>query len=240
MEVCDVPALAALAREQGVVSILDNTWAGPTGFAALRHGVDITLLALTKHAGGHSDVMMGSAAAGPEWFDRLRRHSQMLGTVVSPDDAALVLRGLRTMGLRMERSAASALRIAQWLEQRGDVAKVLCPMLAGSPGHELWQRDFTGGCGLFSFVFKGGSSAARDAFIDALQLFGIGYSWGGFESLATPLDPARVRTASPWPLAGMAAQDQFGVRLSIGLENPADLIADLSRGFDMWAAHSST
>jgi len=235
MEVCDVPALAAIAREHGMVSILDNTWAGPTGFAALRHGVDITLLALTKHAGGHSDVMMGSAAAGPEWFDRLRRHSQMLGTVVSPDDAALVLRGLRTMGLRLERSAATGLRIAQWLEQRADVAKVLCPMLAGSPGHELWQRDFSGGCGLFSFVLKGGTSAARDAFIDALSLFGIGYSWGGFESLATPLDPARVRTASAWPLAGMDKADVFGVRLAIGLEDAGDLIADLEQAFAVWA-----
>ena len=236
IEVQDVPAITAICRARGITSILDNTWASPLGFAALKHGVDITLMSLTKHIGGHSDVMMGSAAAGQQWYDRLRRHSQQLGTVVSPDDAALVLRGLRTLGVRLERETASALAIAQWLEQRGEVARVLCPMLAGTPDHALWSRDFTGGCGLFSFVFKGGTSAARDAFIDALGLFGIGYSWGGFESLATPLDPARVRTASAWPLAGMDSADQFGVRLSIGLEDAGDLIADLERGFAAWAA----
>jgi len=240
MDVQDVPAIAAICRARGITSIIDNTWACALGFPALRHGVDITLMSLTKHVGGHSDLMMGSASAGAQWYGRLRRHAQQLGTVVSPDDAALALRGLRTLAVRLERETASALAVARWLAGRADVARVLCPMLPGAPGHDLWSRDFTGGCGLFSFVFKGGTGAARDAFIDALDLFGIGYSWGGFESLATPLDPARVRTASPWPLAGMAAQDQFGVRLSIGLENPADLIADLSRGFDMWAAHSST
>jgi cystathionine beta-lyase len=239
MDVQDVPAIAALCRARVITSIIDNTWASPLGFAALAHGVDITLMSLTKHVGGHSDLMMGSASAGKEWYARLRRHAQQLGTVVSPDDAALALRGLRTLALRLERETASALAVAQWLAARADVALVLCPMLPGAPGHELWSRDFSGGCGLFSFVFKGGTSAARDAFIDALGLFGIGYSWGGFESLATPLDPARVRTASPWPLAGMAAADQFGVRLSIGLENPADLIADLPQAFDIWAAHSS-
>ena len=234
MEVCDVPAMARIARARGVVSILDNTWAGPTGFAALGHGVDITLLALTKHVGGHSDLMMGSATAGPEWYDRLRRHAQMLGTVVSPDDAALALRGLRSMGVRLAHETASALRIAQWLEERPEVARVLCPMRPGCPGHDLWLRDYTGGCGLFSFVFRGGTGAARDAFIDALSLFGIGYSWGGFESLATPLDPARVRTASVWPLPGEAAEDVFGVRLTIGLEDPADLIGDLEKALGVW------
>jgi len=234
MEVCDVPAMARIARARGVVSILDNTWAGPTGFAALGHGVDITLLALTKHVGGHSDLMMGSATAGPEWCDRLRRHAQMLGTVVSPDDAALALRGLRSMGVRLAHETASALRIAQWLEGRPEVARVLCPMRPGCPGHDLWLRDYTGGCGLFSFVFRGGTGAARDAFIDALTLFGIGYSWGGFESLATPLDPARVRTASVWPLPGEAAEDVFGVRLTIGLEDPADLIGDLEKALGVW------
>ncbi|WJS98393.1 cystathionine beta-lyase [Novosphingobium humi] len=236
MDVQDVPAIAAICRDRGITSIIDNTWASPLGFAPLPHGVDITLMALTKHAGGHSDVMMGSASAGPEWYDRLRRHAQQMGTVVSPDDAALVLRGLRTLSLRLERETASALTIAQWLSARPEVARVLCPMLPGAPGHELWRRDFTGGCGLFSFVLRGGSSAARDALIDALSLFGIGYSWGGFESLATPLDPARVRTASAWPLAGMEAEDRFGMRLSIGLEDPRDLIADLDQALGVWAA----
>ena len=173
---------------------------------------------------------MGSVSAGEELYGRLRLKSQSLGQVVSPDDAALALRGLRTMGVRLEREAASALRIAEWLAGRPEVAHVLCPMLSGAPGHELWRRDFTGGCGLFSFVFKGRDEAARARFIDALELFGIGYSWGGYESLAIPLDPARARSTTSWPPAGWDQADRFGVRLSIGLEDAADLIADLERG----------
>jgi len=236
MEVQDVPAMAALAHERGACVILDNTWASPLGFAALAHGVDISVMSLTKHVGGHSDVMMGSATAGAEWYRKLRMGAQVLGQVVSPDDAALVLRGLRTMGLRLERETASALALARWLEGRPEIARVLCPMLPGSPGHDLWARDFTGGCGLFSMVLRGGTAAERDALVDALALFGIGYSWGGFESLVTPLDPAHARSASPWPLPGMDPADRFGIRLSIGLEDPADLQADLERGLAAWAA----
>jgi cystathionine beta-lyase len=234
MEICDVPALAQAAKARGVCVVLDNTWASPIGFPALERGADIAVMSLTKHVGGHSDAMMGSASAGAEWYRKLRLRAQGLGNVVSPDDAALMLRGLRTMGLRLAQETTSALAVAQWLEAQPDVAKVLCPMLPGSPGHELWKRDFTGGCGLLSFVMKGGTSAARDGLIDALQLFGIGYSWGGFESLATPVDPAPIRTASPWPLPGLDDGDRFGVRLSIGLEDTADLIADLARGFAAW------
>jgi cystathionine beta-lyase len=236
IEVCDVPALSAIAKAHGLTVVLDNTWASPLGFPALERGADIAIMSLTKHVGGHSDVMMGSASAGPEWHRKLRVRAQGLGNVVSPDDAALMLRGLRTMGLRLAQETASALAIAQWLDGRPEVAKVLCPMLPGSPGHDLWVRDFTGGCGLFSFVLKGGTSAARDALIDALALFGIGFSWGGFESLATPVDPAPIRTASPWPLPGLDAGDRFGVRLSIGLEDTADLIADLERALGVWSA----
>lgn len=236
LEVQDVPALSALARERGIVVVLDNTWAGPLAFPALERGADIVVMSLTKHVGGHSDLMMGSAAAGEKFYAKLRRTAQGLGQVVSPDDASLALRGLRTMALRLERETASALALAEWLAARPEVARVLNPMLPGSPGHELWTRDFNGGCGLFSLVFKGKDSAARDAFIDGLTLFGIGYSWGGFESLVTPVDPAGLRTATPWPLPGMDAADRFGVRLSIGLEEPADLIADLKRGLAAWAA----
>jgi len=239
MEVCDVPALAAAAKARGVSVVMDNTWASPLGFPALERGADIVIMSLTKHVGGHSDAMMGSASAGPEWHRKLRVRAQGLGNVVSPDDASLMLRGLRTMGLRLAQETASALAIAAWLQARPEVARVLCPMLPGSPGHDLWKRDFSGGCGLFSFVLKGGTSAARDALIDALALFGIGYSWGGFESLATPVDPAAIRTASAWPLAGMDAADRFGVRLSIGLEDTADLIADLERGLAAWNALGS-
>ncbi|MBC2664008.1 cystathionine beta-lyase [Novosphingobium flavum] len=236
MEVQDVPELARMAHGAGACVILDNTWASPLGLAALSLGVDISVMSLTKHVGGHSDLMMGSATAPREWYQKLRRTAQVMGQVVSPDDAALALRGLRTMGVRLERETQSALAIAHWLEERPEVARVLCPMLPGSPGYDLWRRDFTGGCGLFSLVLRGKDAAARNALIDALSLFGIGYSWGGFESLVTPLDPAGARSASSWPLAGMDEADRFGVRLSIGLEDPADLIADLERGLAAWTA----
>lgn len=238
MEVCDVPRLAAIAREHGVVSVLDNTWASPLGFPALRHGVDITVMSLTKHVGGHSDVMMGSASAGAEWYRKLRLRAQGLGLVVSPDDAALMLRGLRTMDLRLKRCTETALALATWLQAQPEVAQVLCPMLPGSPGYDVWRRDFSGGCGLFSFVLKGGSSDARDALIDALHHFGIGYSWGGFESLATPVDPAAIRTATSWPPQGWDAADRFGVRLTVGLEDAADLIADLAQALGVWKAQA--
>jgi cystathionine beta-lyase len=236
MEVADTPAHCAAARARGIVSIIDNTWASPLGYAALTHGADITVMSLTKHVGGHSDLLMGSASAGPEWYRALRHNAQILGQVVSPDDAALALRGLRTMPMRLERSAATALAVSQWLERRPEVAQVFCPMLPGSPGHGLWKRDFTGGCGLMGFAFVGKDAAARNAFIDALNLFGIGYSWGGFESLVTPADPGTIRTASAWPPAGSGDAPWFGVRLSIGLEDPADLIDDLEQALRIWSA----
>jgi cystathionine beta-lyase len=232
MEMQDVPALAEIARAHGVISVIDNTWASPLGFPALEHGVDISVMSLTKHVGGHSDVMMGSASAGGDLYAKLRKRAQSLGQVVSPDDAALVLRGLRTLQVRLERETQSALAVAGWLAGRPEIAGVMCPMLPGSPGHEIWQRDFIGGCGLFSFVLKGGDGVRRDSFIDALELFGIGYSWGGFESLAVPVDAAPIRSVTPWPPAGMDPADRFGVRLSIGLEDPADLIADIERALE--------
>ena len=230
MEVCDVPALAAIAREKGAVTLLDNTWASALGFPALTRGCDISIMSLTKHVGGHSDLMMGSAAAGEALYGKLRAKSQALGHVVSPDDAALALRGLRTLAVRLNQETSSCLEVVKFLSQRSEIAYILCPILAGSPGHELWSRDFTGGCGLFSFVLKGRDEAARARFIDALELFGIGYSWGGYESLVIPFDPARARSATSWPPPGWDPADRLGVRLSIGLEDPADLIADLERG----------
>ncbi len=231
MEVCDIPALARIARDKGAVSLVDNTWATALGFPALAHGCDIAITALTKHIGGHSDLMMGAASAGERWYRRLRLGAQQLGHVVSPDDAALALRGLRTMGLRLERETASALAIARWLAARDEVAHVLCPLLPGAPGHDLWQRDFVGGCGLFSFVLRGGDDAARCRLVDALELFGIGYSWGGFESLALPFDVAPVRECMVWPRPGWGVEDRHAIRLSIGLENSDDLVADLDTGF---------
>ncbi len=231
MEVCDIPALATMAREHKAAVMLDNTWASSLGFSALEHGCDIAIQALTKHVGGHSDLMLGACTAGERWYRALRRTSQQLGQVVSPDDASLALRGLRTLGLRLDREVASALAIAEWLVQRGEVAHILCPMLPGAPGHDLWKRDFTGGCGLFSFVLKGRDDAARCRLVDALTLFGIGYSWGGFESLALPFDVEPVRDAMNWPKPAWEAGDRYAIRLSIGLEDPEDLIADLDRAF---------
>jgi cystathionine beta-lyase len=231
MEVCDVPALAAIAHKMGAVTVLDNTWASPLGLPALQRGCDISIMSLTKHVGGHSDLMMGSATAGETLYGKLRARAQSLGQVVSPDDAALALRGLRTLVVRLERETSSSIEVAGFLSQRPEIARVLCPTMAGSPGHDLWRRDFTGGCGLFSFVLKGRDERARARFIDALELFGIGYSWGGYESLVIPFDPARARSATRWPPPDWDPADRLGIRLSVGLEDPADLIADLERGF---------
>jgi cystathionine beta-lyase len=154
--------------------------------------------------------------------------------VVSPDDAALALRGLRSLHLRLAHETQSALAIARWLAGRPEVAQVLCPMLPGAPGHDLWKRDFTGGCGLFSFTFRGGDAAARNRFIDALTLFGIGYSWGGFESLAIPIEPSAYRSRMAWPPAPAGTDDRYGVRLAIGLEAPEDLIADIEQALGAW------
>lgn len=232
MEMCDVPAFAALAKERGALSLIDNTWATALGFPALERGCDIAIMSLTKHIGGHSDLMMGSASASGALFTRLRHQAQAMGQVVSPDDASLALRGLRTMPLRLERTAASALKIATWLQTRDEVAHILCPMLEGAAGYDIWKRDFTGGCGLFSFVLKGRNPADQARFIDALKLFGIGYSWGGFESLVIPFDPERARSATPWPPAGWDQADRLGIRLSIGLEDADDLLQDLAQAFD--------
>ena len=234
LEVCDFPALAEIAHRHGLANVFDNTWATSLGFPALKLGADIVVQALTKHVGGHSNLMMGAATAGPEFYAKLRRRAQGLGQVVSPDDAALALRGLRTLGVRLDRETASAVAVAEWLKARTEVAWTMCPMLPGDPGHALWRHHFTGGCGLLSFVLRGGDAAARDRFADALNLFGIGYSWGGYESLVSPLDPAPHRSVTAWPLPGMDPADCFGLRLAIGLEEPADLIADLERGFAAW------
>ncbi len=222
-EMTDVPALAALAKEHGAVTMIDNTWASPLGFAALEHGCDIVMMSLSKHVGGHSDLMMGSASAGKRWYAALRRVSQELGQVVSPDDAALAARGLRTMGVRLEAQTRAALQVAQWLEAQPQVARVLCPLLPSDPGHALWKRDFAGGCGLFSFVLASDDPQASARVADALQLFGIGYSWGGYESLALPIAPQTYRSIMPCPTGGAPA-----LRLSVGLEDPEDLIADLA------------
>lgn len=229
-EVQDVPAIVAAARARGVTTLLDNTWATPLLFPAIEKGIDLTILACTKYVVGHSDVMLGSVTAAPSHWVKLRDTSYALGQTASPDDAWLGSRGLRTMALRLRQHGDSALQIARWLETRPEIARVLHPALPGCPGHDLFVRDFNGPAGLFSFVFDGGNEGSRAAFIDALDLFGIGYSWGGFESLAIPIDPDRIRTAVPWRAEGPA------VRLQIGLEDPADLIADLAQALDRFRA----
>ncbi len=228
-EVQDIPAIcaAAKAQERGrdIVTLLDNTWATPHFFTALEKGVDLTILAATKYIVGHSDVMVGSVTTHAKYWPELQQTARILGQVLSPDDAYLAARGLRTLAVRLNAHEASALAIANWLSGREEVERVLHPALPTCPGHEVWKRDFTGSSGLFSFVIKG-STAKAAAFIDALDLFGIGYSWGGFESLALPVQPENHRSATPWARANAV------IRLQIGLEDTDDLIADLSAGFD--------
>jgi len=229
-EVQDVPAIVAVAKARGLATILDNTWATPLFFPAIAHGVDYSILACTKYVVGHSDVMLGSVTAGPGRFAALRDTSFQLGQVTSPDDAWLGSRGLRTMSVRLRQHQASALAIAHWLDAQAEVSRVLHPALPSCPGHDTFARDFLGSSGLFSFALNGGDERARAALIDTLDHFGIGYSWGGYESLALPVDPARHRTATTPDFAGPL------VRLQIGLEDPADLIADLERGLAAFRA----
>jgi cysteine-S-conjugate beta-lyase len=224
-ELQDVPAICAAARSAGIATILDNTWASPLLFPAMAAGVDISVLACSKYVGGHSDLMLGSATANETWFARLERTTFDLGHCVSPDDAWLGARGLRTMAVRLKAQGAASLEIARWLSTRPEVGAILHPAWPDFPQHDLYLRDFKGTASLFGFAFSGGDITRRTRFIDALTLFGIGYSWGGYESLVTPVDVDHMRTATntqwPGPL----------VRLQIGLEDPADLIEDLMQAF---------
>ena len=219
-EVQDVPAICAAAKARGLVTLIDNTWATPLFFPAIAAGVDLSILACTKYIGGHADLMLGAVTATAALLPKLEQARRVLGQTAGPDEAWLALRGLRTLGLRLQRHHDSGLKVARWLAEQPQVARVLHPALPSCPGHEYWTRDFKGASGLFSFVLAGGDGPARDRLVDALKLFGIGYSWGGFESLALPSDPVRTATSPDFegPL----------VRLHIGLEDPDDLIADLA------------
>ena len=228
LEVQDVPAICRVARERGIVTLLDNTWATPLFFPAIEHGVELSILAGTKYVGGHADVMLGSVTTTSDFYDRVQRTTWDLGFSLSPDDAWLGSRGLRTMAVRLRQHEQSAMKVATWLKEQPQVARVLHPALPDCPGHELWQRDFKGSSGLFSFVLKGGDAAARARLIDSLDMFAIGFSWGGFESLVVPADP--VRTATSWSAEGPL------VRLHIGLEDPDDLIDDLARALSRYPA----
>jgi cystathionine beta-lyase len=226
MEVPDLPAICAAAHAAGARVALDNTWSAGLFCRAFELGADISVQALTKYQGGHSDVLMGSVtAADPELWRELRRFSSALGTGVSPEDASLVLRGMQSLAARMRVHEQSALSLARWLASRPEVERVLHPALPGCPGHEHWKRDFTGASGLFAFVLDERYDAAAVArMVDGLRWFGIGSSWGGAASLAIVADPSRVRTVKPWRERGAL------VRLSIGLEAPEDLMADLEAG----------
>jgi len=223
-EMQDVPAIAEVAHRHGAVVLADNTWGTPYYFPAFARGVDVSIHAATKYVAGHSDVMLGVAVANEACWNPLREVVAAYGFTVSADDCYLGLRGLRTLGVRLARHQDSALRIAKWLQTRPEVARVAYPALSDDPGHALWKRDFTGACGLFGVEFKPVSQTAADAFIDALELFGIGASWGGFESLAVPVHHEKIRTATKPSNQGPM------VRLHIGLEDADELIADLELG----------
>ena len=230
LEMQDIPAIAKIAHERNAVVLMDNTWATPLYFRAFEKGVDLSIQAGTKYIGGHSDIMFGCVSANAATLPPLKDTVYSMGLCVGPDDMYLALRGLRTLGVRLDRHYQSGLRVARWLEQRTEVLRVIHPALESDPGHKIWKRDFTGACGLFSVVFKPTSEQSVHAFLNELALFGLGYSWGGFESLAILFDCTEYRTATKWAPGGPT------VRFHIGLEDPDDLIADLERGFSAMAA----
>ena len=229
-EMQDVSAIAKVAHAKGAAVLIDNTWATPLYFRPLDHGVDLAIQAGTKYIGGHSDLMLGTVSANAARVASLKETVRLSGLCEGPDDVYLGLRGLRTLAVRLERHFKSGLAVARWLEQRPEVLRLLHPALPNFPGHALWKRDFTGASGLFSMVLKPVPQKAVFAFLDTLELFGIGASWGGFESLAIPFDCSHARTATRWAPGGPA------VRFHIGLEAVDDLIADLERGFAAMAA----
>lgn len=224
-EVQDVPAIAEAVHARGAVVLLDNTWASPLYFRALEKGADLAVQSGSKYIGGHSDLMLGVVAANAKCWPQLNDTVFTMGLCVGPDDMYLGMRGLRTMAVRLAHHNQAGLKVARWLAQRPEVLRVFHPALESCPGHAIWKRDFTGASGLFSIALKPVPEAAVHAFIDALTLFGIGASWGGFESLAIPFDCDDVRSATRWQPGGPA------VRFHIGLEDVDDLIADLERGF---------
>jgi cystathionine beta-lyase len=225
-EMQDVPAIAAAAHASGAKVLMDNTWASPYFFPAFARGVDVSIHAATKYIVGHSDVMLGMIVTTEEMYLPVRTTVSSLGLTAGPDDVYLALRGFRTLGVRLDRHQRNALAVAEWLTQRPEVARVLYPALPGDPGHAIWKRDFLGASGLFGVVLKPAAKEAVAAMLDGLALFGMGASWGGYESLILPTHPERIRTATRWEPEGPC------LRLHIGLEDPADLIDDLAAGFE--------
>jgi len=225
LEIQDIPAIAEAAHARGACVIMDNTWATPLFFPAHAHGVDMVVEAGTKYLSGHADLLIGLVSANADWFERLHACVHLMAIPAGPEDVFLALRGLRTMELRLREAERQGLALAQWLSQRPEVLRVIHPALPDHPGHAIWKRDFTGASGLFSIVLKPASEAAVTALLDGLELFGLGYSWGGYESLAVPVDCTATRTATRFAPGGPM------VRLSAGLEDIEDLKEDLDRGF---------
>jgi cysteine-S-conjugate beta-lyase len=224
-EVQDIPVIAEAAHEAGAVVVLDNTWATPLYFKPFAHGADVSIQAATKYIGGHADIMLGAITTSEKTAAAIAKTHEDLGLCVGPEDVYLGLRGLRSLGVRLERHQRSGLELARWLAGRPEVARVIHPALPADPGHALWTRDFTGASGLFSIVLKPVPRTKLAAMVDGLSLFGMGYSWGGFESLILPFDPSAYRTATKWQAEGPA------LRLHAGLEDVEDLKADLEAGF---------
>lgn len=232
-DIQDIPAISAAAHKHGAYVVMDNTWGTPLYFKPFAHGVDVSIQAATKYIVGHSDAMLGVVTCNRDTWSLVKQTTQDMGQTAGPDDIYLALRGLRTLEVRLQRHWDSGLRVAQWLERQPQVEAVLHPALASHPGHALWKRDFTGACGLFSVVLRASSRASLEAFVDALEHFGLGVSWGGYESLVIPFTPGKGCTGARWPYQGQA------VRLHVGLEDPQDLIDDLQRGLLALSARES-
>ena len=231
-EVQDVPAMAEIARRRGITTVIDNTWATPLYFKPLAHGVDVSVQSATKYIVGHSDAMLGAITCTKEAWPKLRSATYELGQTAGPDDVYLGQRGLRTLAVRLKTHWKAGVALAQWIARQPEVERVLHPALPGDPGHAIWKRDFAGASGLFGVVLKEGvTDRALCAMIDGLDLYGIGSSWGGFESLIVPFDPREARSATQWPHRGPC------FRVHAGLENLEDLTADLEAGFERLRAN---
>jgi cysteine-S-conjugate beta-lyase len=225
-EVQDVPAIASVAHQHGATVPMDNTWATPLFFQAMAHGVDVVIHAATKYIVGHADAMLGLVACNESSYLQVKQTAVAIGNCAGPDDVYLGLRGLRSLGARLRQHQQTALALCDWLRHRPEVERLLYPALPDNPGHALWKRDFSGASGLFGLVLRPCSRKAATAMLDSLDLFGLGYSWGGYESLIIPTFPEQLRTATRWQAAGPS------LRIHAGLEDPDDLIADLKAGFD--------
>lgn len=224
-EMQDIPAIAAAARAAGIWTVIDNTWASPLYFKPFAHGIDVSIQALTKYVVGHADAMLGAVTANTRAAPFIDRAKEALGTSPGSEETYLALRGLRTLDVRLARHHQSALEVARWLAARPEVRRVMHPALESDPGYEIWSRDFLGASGLFGIILEPVTDNALAAFVNHLKLFGMGYSWGGYESLILPINPSSYRTATAWNETGTA------MRIHIGLENVGDLIADLEAGF---------